>query len=296
MAETANNRKSLGMFIAAMLIFGTIGVFRRYIPLSSALLAFSRGILGSLFLQAFVWAARKKAKAKLPPRILVHLIITGAAMGINWILLFEAYNYTTVAVATLCYYMEPTIVMLLSPLIFRERLTGRKAACAAVSVIGMVLVSGVIGDNGGQGGQFTGVVLGLGAALLYSTVVIMNKKLPPTDAYQRTTVQLLSAGLVMLPYLFLTGGFGGGEFNTSSILMLLILGIIHTGIAYALYFGSMEGLRVQTIAVFSYIDPVSALLFSALLLQEPLSILNIIGAVMIIGSAVISETGKPGRK
>ena len=296
MAETANNRKSLGMFIAAMLIFGTIGVFRRYIPLSSALLAFSRGILGSLFLQAFVWAARKKAKAKLPPRILIHLIITGAAMGINWILLFEAYNYTTVAVATLCYYMEPTIVMLLSPLIFRERLTGRKAACAAVSVIGMVLVSGVIGDNGGQGGQFTGVVLGLGAALLYSTVVIMNKKLPLTDAYQRTTVQLLSAGLVMLPYLFLTGGFGGGEFNTSSILMLLILGIIHTGIAYALYFGSMEGLRVQTIAVFSYIDPVSALLFSALLLQEPLSILNIIGAVMIIGSAVISETGKPGRK
>ena len=295
MTEGANDRKSLSMFIASMLIFGTIGVFRRYIPLSSATLAFSRGILGSLFLQAFVWAAKKKAGAKLPPRVLVHLIITGAIMGINWILLFEAYNYTSVAIATLCYYMEPTIVVLLSPFIFREQLTGKKAACAAVSVIGMVLVSGVIGD-GGQGGQFRGILLGLGAALFYSMVVIMNKKLPPTDAYQRTTVQLLAAGLVMLPYLFLTGGPASEGFSGSSILMLLVLGIFHTGIAYTLYFGSMEGLRVQTIAVFSYIDPVSALLFSALLLQEPLSILNMIGAVLIIGSAIVSETGRAGKE
>ncbi len=295
MKETANDRKSLGMFIASMLIFGTIGVFRRYMPLSSALLAFSRGILGGVFLLAFVWMRKKKAKEKLPPRVLVHLIVTGAVMGANWILLFEAYNHTTVAVATLCYYMEPTIVVLLSPLIFRERLTGKRAACAAVSVIGMILVSGVIGESGGQDSRFSGILLGLGAAVLYSCVVILNKKLPPTDAYQRTTVQLLSAGFAMLPYLFLTGGFGSEGFSVSSVLLLLVLGIVHTGIAYALYFGSMDGLRVQTIAVFSYIDPVSALLFSALLLREPLSILNIIGAALIIGAAVVSETGRADR-
>ncbi len=289
MTEKTNDRKSLGTFIASMLIFGTIGVLRRYMPLSSALLAFTRGVLGGLFLLVFVKARKKDAGKKLPPRVLLRLIITGAMIGINWILLFEAYNHTTVAVATLCYYMEPTIVMLLSPLLFQERLTDKKAVCAAVSIIGMVLVSGVIGDSGGQSSHLRGILLGLGAACFYSAVVIMNKKTPITDAYQRTTVLLLSAGLVMLPYLLWTNGFSGEGFSLSSVILLLILGIVHTGIAYALYFGSMDGLSVQTIAVFSYIDPVSALLFSALLLREPLSALHIIGAVMIIGSAIISE-------
>ena len=93
----------------------------------------------------------------------------------------------------------------------------------------------------------------------------------------------------MLPYLLLTDGFRSGEFNTSSVHLLLVVGIVHTGIAYALYFGSMDGLSVQSIAVFSYIDPVSALLFSALLLREPLTVPHLIGAVLIIGSAMVSE-------
>lgn len=290
--EKTNDRKSLGMFISSMLIFGTIGVLRRYIPLSSALLAFVRGILGGLFLLVFVKVRKKNAAAKLPICVLVRLAVTGAMIGINWILLFEAYNHTTVAVATLCYYMEPTIVVLLSPFIFQERLTGKKAACAAVSIIGMVLVSGVIGDGGGQSENLRGILLGLGAALFYSAVVIMNKKILGIDAYQRTTVLLLSAGIVMLPYLLLTNGFSGEGVGVSSIVLLLVLGIVHTGIAYALYFGSMDGLSVQTIAVFSYIDPVSALLFSALLLREPLNMLNIIGAILIIGSAMTSELQK----
>lgn len=280
-------RKSMGMFISSMLIFGTIGVFRRYIPLPSAFLAFARGILGGLFLLAFIKTRKKGAGTKLPPGILARLAATGAMIGVNWILLFEAYSHTTVAVATLCYYMEPTIVMLLSPLLFQERLTGKKALCAAVSVLGMALVSGVIG--GGQSGGIRGVLLGLGAAVFYAAVVIMNKKTPGINAYQKTTVQLLSAGLVMVPYLLLTNGFSGEGFSLSAALLLLTVGVVHTGIAYALYFGSMEVLSVQTIAVFSYIDPVSALLFSALLLREPLSLLNIIGAIMIIGSAMVSE-------
>ncbi len=287
----ANDPKSLGMFVGSMLIFGTIGVLRRYIPLPSALLAFTRGILGGLFLLFFTRVRREGTGAKLSRRSLARLFITGAMIGINWILLFEAYNHTNVAVATLCYYMEPTIVMLLSPLLFGERLTGKRALCAAVAIVGMVLVSGVIGDRGQS--SLRGVLLGLGAACFYSGVVILNKRTLGIDAYQRTTILLLSAGMVMLPYLLLTGGFSGGGFSWSNLLLLLVLGIVHTGIAYALYFGSMDGLRVQTIAVFSYIDPVSALLFSALLLREPLSPLSLLGAAMILGSAIFSEI-QPG--
>ncbi len=284
-----NDPRSMMMFVASMLIFGTIGVFRRYLPVSSAFLAFSRGILGGLFLLLFVCLKGKRTEAKLPFRQAVWLSVSGAAMGINWILLFEAYNHTTVAVATLCYYMQPTIVMLLSPLIFGERLTRKKGICAAVAVLGMILVSGVIGGREETQGDFSGILLGLGAAVFYSVVIIMNKKAPGLDAYQKTTVQLFSAGLVMIPYLLLTDGFSQGLLSVPAILLLAAVGIVHTGIAYVLYFGSMDGLRTQSIAIFSYIDPVSALVFSAVFLKEPLSLLNAAGALMIIGSAIASE-------
>ena len=277
------------MFVSSMLIFGTIGVFRRYIPLPSAFLAFTRGIIGGLCILLLIRLRKKGGREPLARRDLLMLVVSGALIGFNWMLLFEAYNHTTVAVATLCYYMAPTIVILLSPIVFRERLTARKAICATVAVAGMVLVSGVLGENGAPEASVPGILLGLGAAAIYAAVVIMNKKIRGVDTYRKTTVQLLSAGLAMVPYLLLTGGFSTEGFSVSATVLLLVVGVVHTGIAYALYFGSMDGLRVQTVAILSYIDPVSALLFSALLLREPLSAAGIIGAVMIIGSAMLAE-------
>ena len=288
------NRKSLVMFASSMLIFGTIGLFRRYIPLSSALIAFARGILGGLFLLFYVRVRGSGHKEEIPSRYFWRLAVSGAVMGFNWILLFEAYNYTTVPVATLCYYMAPTIVVLLSPLIFKEKLTFKKMICAAAAVAGMVLVSGVAGSGVPRGGSLYGILLGLGAAVLYSVVVIMNKMISGIDAYAKTTVQLLSAGLIMIPYLQLTKGFSpesfsGQNISLNAVILLFIVGLVHTGIAYVLYFGSMDGLKAQSIALLSYIDPVSALIFSAIFLREPLSVPGIVGAVMIIGSALISE-------
>ena len=292
MEQKTNDHGSIRMFVSSMLIFGTIGVFRRYIPLPSAFLAFTRGIIGGLCILLLMRLGKKGEREPLARRDLLMLVVSGALIGFNWMLLFEAYNHTTVAVATLCYYMAPTIVILLSPIIFRERLTVKKAVCAAVAVAGMVLVSGVPGESGAPEVSVPGILLGLGAAAIYAAVMIMNKKIKGVDTWQKTSVQLLSAGLAMVPYLLLTGGFSTEGFSVSAAVLLLVVGIVHTGIAYALYFGSMDGLRVQTVAILSYIDPVSALLFSAFLLREPLSPLNILGAIMIIGSALVSEIRK----
>ena len=289
MERKVNDKKSILMFISSMLIFGTIGIFRRYIPLASAFLAFSRGLLGGLFLLVFSRLFKKSSAEKLPLHLFLRLIFTGVLMGINWILLFEAFNYTTVSKATLCYYMQPTIVILLSPFIFKEALTRKKALCAATAIIGMVLVSGVMEEKGTWSGDARGILLGLGAAAFYAAVVIMNKKIQGVDAYRKTTIQLLSAGLAMIPYLLLTDGFAGTGVSMAVIFLLFFVGIVHTGIAYVLYFGSMDGLRVQSIALLSYIDPVSALFFSALFLAERLTLPGLIGAVLIIGSAIISE-------
>lgn len=277
------------MFVSSMLIFGTIGIFRRYIPVSSAFLAFSRGMLGGLFLLSFMKLKQKAVREKLSAHTAVWLAATGAVMGVNWILLFEAYNHTTVSIATLCYYMQPTIVMLLSPIFFREKLTMKKCVCVLAAIIGMALVSGVIGGEGAKSGDVTGILLGLCAAIFYSAVVIMNKRIIGVDAYQKTTIQLFSAGIVMIPYMLLKGESVSEGFSMTTVILLLIVGIVHTGIAYVLYFGSMDGLKAQSVAILSYIDPVSALLFSALLLKEPLNATDVVGAIMIIGSAVISE-------
>ncbi len=291
-----NSPRSLAMMIASMLIFGSIGVFRRYIPLSSAFLASARGILGGLSVLAFMKLTGKGGGGRMPLRTFLPLVLTGAAIGINWMLLFEAFNHTTVAVATLCYYMQPTIVILLSPLLFREKMTARKTACAAVSILGMILVSGVGGGSDPRSGSPQGILLGLGAAVFYSIVVIMNKRLSGIDARRKTAVQLFAAGAVMMPYLLFSGFPGREAFTPASVLLLLAVGILHTGIAYLLYFGSMDGLTVQSVAILSYIDPVSALLFSAVFLREPLSLPGLIGAVLIIGSAIAAERAdrRPG--
>ena len=281
--------KSYLMFISSMLIYGTIGIFRRYIPVSSALLAFIRGLMGAAVLFIFVKAKGRKIRHGIGIRNVLLLSLSGAAMGFNWILLFEAYNYTTVATATLCYYMEPTIVILVSPLIFKEKLTAKKLICAIVSLIGMIFVSGIIKGHELQLGDVRGIGFGLGAAILYSTVVVLNKIVRVDDAYEKTIIQLLSAAVVLIPYLLLTEDFTSINLSGLSVIMIIIVGIVHTGIAYALYFGSMKELSSQSIAVLSYIDPVSALILSAVILHEGLSMYGITGAVLIIGAALFSE-------
>lgn len=286
-----DNFKSYVALIGSMLIFGTLGVVRRYVPLSSAMLALCRGALGSVFLLLFV--LMRGGKLKLPERkATLWLVLTGAIMGLNWMLLFEAYSYTTVAAATMCYYMQPTIVILLSPLVFRERLSGRKLACAAAAIVGMLFVSGVLSGGVGQVRDIRGIAFGLGAAALYAAVIILNKKVVVEDIYAKTVIQLAGAALVMIPYVLLTEGVPELTLTAADIGMVLLVGIVHTGITYALYFGSMQRLKAQTVAVMSYIDPVFALLLSAAVLHESLTPLGIAGAVLIIGSAIISETAK----
>lgn len=282
------NTKSYVMLITSMLIFGTIGIFRKYIPLSSGMIAFSRGLLGSAFLALFFVVKGHKTH-RIEKRKLLMLSVTGAVLGLNWILLFEAYNYTSVATATMCYYMQPTIVILLSPIVFRERITVKKLCCAIAAIIGMVFVSGVMDNTGISARDITGILCGLGAAAFYSLVVILNKKVQIKDVYEKTIIQLISSAIILIPYLLLTEEWSAIALDTVAVVMVLAVGIVHTGIAYALYFGSMKDLEAQSIAVLSYIDPVFALLLSAGVLHEKLSVTKAAGAVLIIGSALISE-------
>lgn len=279
--EKASRRKLL----IAMLIWGSIGVFCRHVSLSSSVIALARAALGFLSLRVYRLLRKEKTDWTAVRQNIRALLPAALFLGFNWILLFEAYRYTTVAVATLCYYMAPVLVILCSPLL-GEKLTGRKLLCAAVAVLGMVLVS-LSGEESVGGGK--GILLGLAAALLYASIILCNKRLKNISGMDRTEFQLLVAALVMAVYTCCTEDVTALRPTLTETALLLVLGVVHTGVAYALYFGSMDALPGQTVALYSYLDPVSAIFFSALLLREPLTLRSALGAALVLGATLLSE-------
>lgn len=302
-----------------MTIFGTIGVFSRFVPFPSGFVASVRGLVGVVFLVLFCLLTRHKISFRGLKKKLPLLILSGVFIGANWILLFEAYRHTTVASAVLCYYTAPIIVILASPFLFKERLTPTKIVCVLVTVVGVVFVSGVMkeirfdkitqsfsalfsGDTATAGARFgeafealsggrdnlLGLGLALAAALLYASAVCMNKAIGDVGAYEKTILQLGSAGVVLVPY-FLLFETLPATVTVKDVVLLIVLGAVHTGLAYCLYFGSINDLPAQKVALFSYLDPVVAIFLSALVLHEPLGWTGIVGAVLILGSAVAAE-------
>lgn len=276
----------------AMFIFGTIGLFVRWIPLPSSVIALARGTIGTAFLLA-VMAMKKAPFSKIAlQKNLFWLLISGALLGFNWILLFESYRYTSVAVGTLCYYMAPILIILASPVVLREKLTARKLLCVLAALAGMVCISGVLSEGIPAAGEMKGILLGLAAAVLYAAIVLCNKQIHDISAYEKTAFQLGISAIAMLPYCLLTVDVSSLDLDASSLLMLLFVGVVHTGITYFLYFGSMEFIPAQSVAVISYVDPVVAVLASVVILREPMHLAEGVGAVLILGAAAASELEK----
>lgn len=275
--------------IISMAIFGSIGVFIKYINFPSSFISMCRGLLAFVFMVLFILISKKHFHFSLIRKYLLLVVLSGAAIGFNWVLLFESYKYTTVAVSTLFYYFAPVLVIVFSPLFFKEKITLQKVICVIIILIGSLFVSGVLETKSENHISFLGIMLALGAAILYAFVIISNKKLSLVPAIDRTMVQLLVAGLVMVPYCFLTEDVRSFSFDSRSVIFLIIVCVVHTGIAYMLYFASFSGLSAQTCGILSYIDPAVAVIFSMTILQEGISLLGIIGAVLIIGGAVFSE-------
>ncbi len=281
---------------ASMFIFGTIGVFVRYIPLPSEIIALSRGVIGSLFLLLVVLIRGGKLGWIQVRNNILWLILSGTALGFNWILFFEAQRFTSVAIGTLCYYMAPIFIIIVSPFLLKERLTVKKTVCVVLALIGMICISGVVGSGIPSGSELKGIAFGLAAAVLYASIVLMNKQIHGISAYDKTIVQLVISAITLIPYILLKTDLTAIDLSGSAAPMLILVGIIHTGLAYYLYFGAMEHVAGQTAAVISYVDPAVAVLASILILSEPMKPIEAFGAVLIIGAALMSEVTFPKRK
>ena len=279
------------MMAVAMFIFGTIAPFVRMIGVGSGELALYRAVLAAVLVGGFLLITRQKLSVKDVKKELLLLLLTGAAMGFNWILLFEAYKYTTVSVATLSYYFAPVIVMAVCPLLFRERMGARQIVCFVMSTAGLVLITGTAG---GGSSDLLGIAFSLGAAVLYATVILLNKFIKGVTGLHRTFVQFLAAIAVLTPYVMLTEGFNLGWLDGVGVGALLVVGLLHTGITYCLYFSALKELPGQEVAILSYIDPLVAVLVSVLWLDETMTLPQVVGGLLILGFTLWCEL--PARK
>lgn len=280
--------KSKIQFILSMMIFGTIGLVVRYIDLSSSERALLSSFIGCLFLLLISFLIKKKISWNLVKSNALFLILSGIALGGNWIFLYQSYDHATIANATLGYYFAPVFVMLLSPFVLREPLSIKKMVCIGVAIIGMLMILGE-GVSASGSENLLGLTFGLIAAAFYAALLLLNKFIKDLGNLELTIIQLGTTTLLLMPYVFLTSGFGIFEVSSSSIPFILILGIINTGIGFWLFFSGMEGLRGHSIAMLSYVDPFVAILISSIILQEQMTIVQMLGGVLLLGSTFVSE-------
>ncbi len=282
-------------FSISMAIFGTLGVFTRNIAVSSGELALYRAVLALLLITVYLAAVGQRLDWRSIKKELGFLFLSGIAMGLNWILLFEAYKYTTISAATLSYYFAPVIVTAVCPLLFHERLNRKQWICFAMSALGLALLAG--GEIFGGTRDFMGILFGLGAAAFYAAVILLNKSIKKVEGIHRTWIQFFSAAIVLLPYVFMTTGVTLGKLNRTGWVNLLIVGLFHTGFTYCMYFSSLKELPGQKAAILSYIDPLVAVFVSVLVLGEKMTVGQAVGGALILGFTLWNEISpRGGRK
>ncbi|MBR6789505.1 MAG: EamA family transporter [Oscillospiraceae bacterium] len=281
-------KKARLMLAGSMAIFGTLSIFVRSIPITSGELALCRAVLAAVLIGVYLMITGQKIPFSAIRKELPLLIFSGMAMGFNWIFLFEAYKYTTVSVATLSYYFAPVIVTVVCPILFREKMTPKQWICFGMSTLGIALVTG-IGDTSAGSSHLTGILFGLAAAVLYATVVLINKFIKNVGGIHRTFLQFLAAIVTLAPYIFLTSGVHLGGMDGMGWICLLVVGLIHTGITYCMYFSSLGKMPGQEAAILSYVDPLVAVVISVTTLGETMTVTQIIGGTLILGFTLWNE-------
>ena len=275
--------------IISAVMLGFIGIVTYGLPFEGELVSLSRSAVGGLFVFAFCLVTKRKMNMELVKKNAVLLILSGAALGINWVFLFEAYKLINVSITTVCYYLAPVIVTAVSPFILKEKLNAGNVACVLTALLGLILVTGL----GTEMTEYTilGVIYAVSAATLYASIIIMNKKMAGLGGIERTVFQLGTSAAVMLPYAFFVGAFPTGETSIGSgdILNLLFLSIVLTGIVYLIFFSVVDKVKTQTISVILYIDPITAIILSSLILSERMSPIQIFGTALILGATFVNE-------
>lgn len=279
--------------VTVMILWGSIGLFTRYIPLTPIHLAFSRAVLGAILL--VVISGRKSGALKGVNRTTLMLYsISGALIGLAWVALFYGYTQTTIATAVVIYNMCPVYVMLLAPILLKEKRSNIQTVVILLSLIGLVLI---VGAPTASEGDLMGKIMSGISGLLYAVIVMINRKIKvKLNSNIATAIQMISASLMLLPFVIHSGYIGSiKSLDLYSVILTITLGIVHTGVAYSLYFSTYHEMNSINIVAYSYLEPVFGLIFSVIILRESLTVIQIVGGLLILGSTFVGENLQAGR-
>ncbi|MBQ6950587.1 MAG: DMT family transporter [Clostridia bacterium] len=279
------NVRAFVKYLVSMLLFGMNGVVASHIPLNSYEIVFFRTFIGSLFMLLMFLPGKGRFHVKEHKKDALFIALSGVSMGLSWMFMYEGFQQIGVSVTTLLYYCGPVLVMLLSPVVFRERLTVSTVVGFVVVAVGIVLVNGA---SAGEGMNAFGIFCGLMSAVGYCLMVTLNKKAEKITGMENTVIQLVVSCFTVSIFLGIKQGFAM-EIPPSAWPWILVLGVVTTGYGCYLYFSSLSALPVQTAAVWGYLEALSAVVFAALFLGEKMTAVQLIGAVCIIGGAMASE-------
>ncbi len=279
------NSKNYIKFIISLIIFGSNGLVASLISLSSHEIVFLRTLIGGLFLAAILLYQKKPLTALKNKRHFIFVVMSGISMGISWLFLYEAYNCSGVSLATLIYYCGPVFVMILSPVLFKESFTPAKLLGFAAVLLGMLCVN--INSLSGEGFS-KGIIFSFLGAVFFALMTVLNKEGGSITGIENSAISILSSCATAAVFTAVRYGISF-EIPVSSIAPVLFIGIVNTGLGCCLYFSSMSSLPAQSVSVCGYLEPLSALVFSALFLHESLLPLQLFGAFLIIGGAAFGE-------
>lgn len=276
-------------FVLSMVIFGAVGVFAKYIDLSSIEIALFMSLIGGLLLFGISIITKNKVSWPNIKKNALALLLASIALSGNWVFLFQSYKETTIANAALSYYFAPVLVTVMSPIVLKEKLSLKKCFCTCAAVVGLILIL-QSGRSGEDSNHLIGIVYGLIAATFYAILTLTNKFIRNMNGLEITIAQLLLSSIFLIPSLFITEEkLGLFQLSGNSVILILILGILHAGVGFYLFFSGMKGLGGQSIAILSYVDPLTSLLISALVIGESMTLFQIFGAILLLGSTFISE-------
>lgn len=284
--------KSKTYFISSMVIFGTIGVFVRYIELVPSVIALIRGFIGGLFLLNVIIFTKQRMSCQKIKKNIPVLLLSSFALSANWVFLFQAYKHTTIANATLSYYFAPVFVIAMSPVVLKENFSLKNAVYIGIAILGLFLIVQNRDNGGAEYNHLLGIFYGVIAAAFYATLILTNKFINNMTGLETTFLQLSFATVILIPYVFVIEEIHLFQITAFSLICIIILGIIHTGVGFYLFFSGMKDLRGQSIATLSYVDPMTSLFTSIIILGEHMTLLQIIGAILLLGSTFLSQIRK----
>lgn len=278
-------KRSYFKYIAALLLFGSNGLMASHIHLTSYEIVLLRTLLGSLLLTSVFILTRQRPACFKHKKDLLFISISGVAMGASWMFLYEAYAQMGVSISSLLYYCGPILVMVLAPLLFKEKLTSFKVIGFIIVLCGVFLINGNIFESHRN---LFGIFCSGMSAIMYAVMVLANKKSTHITGLENPVLQLIISFFTVAIFVVLKNGFTF-HIQWNDWVWILILGFFNTGLGCYFYFSSIGTLPVQAVAIWGYLEPLSAVLFSVLLLSERMSVLQISGAVLILGGAMFAE-------